>query len=357
MSGPSKDMRAREILIVRRRLGSGDDLRHSGVWKIAYADFMTALMTFFLVMWLVNTADDETRNQVASYFNPLTLTDNITATKGVRDLEHMPESGLKAKNKPTPHASGELGGDPASKLEIDAEALFRDPFGMLSQIASSAPKMMDAVNAAPGGPQAEASKLPAEAASSVAEHSRGTHTPDILLDPFARPEAGRSPEKPAEAGEEREPAKAEMLRAQIENAFKLNAGVKPAVEVFGTSEGVLITLSDSTGFGMFGIGSAIPQPATVTYMEGLAGILESHPENLVVRGHTDGRQYRGKAGGNWRLSSDRAQVAYFMLLRGGVKEGRFARIEGHADRDLKRAGDPLAAENRRIEILLLQENK
>ena len=48
----------------------------------------------------------------------------------------------------------------------------------------------------------------------------------------------------------------------------------------------------------------------------------------------------------------RAQIAYYMLVRGGVEESRFDRIEGHADRGLKVPGDPNAAQNRRIEILL-----
>jgi chemotaxis protein MotB len=45
-------------------------------------------------------------------------------------------------------------------------------------------------------------------------------------------------------------------------------------------------------------------------------------------------------------------MAYYMLVRGGVGEKRFERIEGHADRNLKVAGEPEAAQNRRIEILL-----
>jgi chemotaxis protein MotB len=49
---------------------------------------------------------------------------------------------------------------------------------------------------------------------------------------------------------------------------------------------------------------------------------------------------------------DRAQVAYYMLARGGIVEGRFDSIEGHADRDPKIPSDPNAAENRRIEIML-----
>jgi chemotaxis protein MotB len=87
-------------------------------------------------------------------------------------------------------------------------------------------------------------------------------------------------------------------------------------------------------------------------MEKLAKTLAAQPGRLVLRGHTDGRPFRSKTYDNWRLSSARAQMAYYMLVRGGLDEQRFERIEGHADRALKVANDPNAAQNRRIEILV-----
>ena len=74
---------------------------------------------------------------------------------------------------------------------------------------------------------------------------------------------------------------------------------------------------------------------------------------IVVRGHTDAHPYRSAIYDNWRLSSARAQVAYYMLARAGVPESRFERIEGYADHRLRDPSHPFAAENRRIEILLL----
>ena len=71
-----------------------------------------------------------------------------------------------------------------------------------------------------------------------------------------------------------------------------------------------------------------------------------------MRGHTDGRPYKSGSYDNWRLSTARAHMAYYMLVRGGIDEKRFERVEGHADRNLKVADDPEAAQNRRIEILL-----
>ena len=76
------------------------------------------------------------------------------------------------------------------------------------------------------------------------------------------------------------------------------------------------------------------------------------PGPIIVRGHTDARPYRSAIYDNWRLSAARAQMAYYMLSRGGLGEKRFERIEGYADRRLKDPSHPLAAENRRIEILV-----
>ncbi len=83
-------------------------------------------------------------------------------------------------------------------------------------------------------------------------------------------------------------------------------------------------------------------------------MLVANSKRIVVRGHTDSRAYRTDRNNNWRLSMTRAEAAYAMLVRSGVDEARFTRIEGYADRKLKVPNDSEAAANRRIEILLQQ---
>ncbi|HLJ71264.1 MAG TPA: OmpA family protein, partial [Roseiarcus sp.] len=100
------------------------------------------------------------------------------------------------------------------------------------------------------------------------------------------------------------------------------------------------------------VGSAQPQARVVRIMEKIAQALKNRPGAVIVRGHTDARPYRSATYDNWRLSSARAQMAYYMLVRGGLPEKRVERIEGYADRRLKLPNNPTAAENRRIEILL-----
>jgi chemotaxis protein MotB len=84
MSG-SEEGKAHELVIIRRRGHDEEGGHHGGVWKIAYADFMTAMMAFFLVMWLINSTDKKTLTQVATYFNPMRLTDKKPSTKGLEE--------------------------------------------------------------------------------------------------------------------------------------------------------------------------------------------------------------------------------------------------------------------------------
>jgi chemotaxis protein MotB len=73
---------------------------------------------------------------------------------------------------------------------------------------------------------------------------------------------------------------------------------------------------------------------------------------IIVRGHTDNRPYHSETYDNWRLSTARAQMAYYMLIRSGVDAQRIEHVEGYADRRPKLPNDPAAAQNRRIEILI-----
>jgi chemotaxis protein MotB len=90
----------------------------------------------------------------------------------------------------------------------------------------------------------------------------------------------------------------------------------------------------------------------VRAMERLAKALASRPGRLIIRGHTDSRPFRSDVYDNWRLSTARAHMASYMLIRAGIEEARIWRVEGAADRMPRNAPDPKAPENRRIEILL-----
>jgi chemotaxis protein MotB len=443
-----------EIIVIKRHSGH-DEEHHGGAWKIAFADFMTAMMAFFLVLWIINATDKNTKTIIARYFNPLKLEDMAKAKKGIRlangdDSKEQPtQTADKSPPAPSPpapaktaddnagkapaKAAGEGGGkesagkntgetgmapaDPAHpEPHFSESALFADPYARLDQIAgrppapqpparTDAPTMPDAVsggepavkaNAAAGGDAAAAAEAPdlrgfvdpfkPSAGSAIAGAPPREPTPPAAS-VAASPPAATSAEPPALANAAEPPpgpaavetaaassppasaaggapplaslsgvasTEAAKLQNELARAVRVETHGQPApgVEVRKTAEGTLISLTDQYDFGMFATGSAEPQPAVVRIMQKIAESLKSRPGSIVVRGFTDNRPYRSKTYDNWRLSEARAQMAYYMLVRGGLDEKRVERIEGYADRRPKLPARPDAAENRRIEILV-----
>jgi len=115
---------------------------------------------------------------------------------------------------------------------------------------------------------------------------------------------------------------------------------------------LLINLTDDANFSMFNVGSIEPKPQLVRILGQIGRILAQQTGDVEIRGHTDSRSYKTSAYDNWRLSSDRATVTNYMLVRGGLAESRVTKISGYADRRPKASNDRFAAVNRRIEILV-----
>ncbi|MTI45917.1 chemotaxis protein MotB [Roseibium hamelinense] len=115
---------AGEIVVVRRKNAWEDDDQPHGVWKIAYADFMTAMMAFFLVMWLINVTDDSVRRGVAQYFNPVKLASTAPNQKGLND----PAISGATNEGGSGEETGELapptgdGDEPVTKGDMDAQS-------------------------------------------------------------------------------------------------------------------------------------------------------------------------------------------------------------------------------------------
>lgn len=409
MSQGEADPVSRELVIIRRRPHGEGEAHHGGVWKIAYADFMTAMMAFFLVMWLINAANDETRAQVASYFNPVKLVDSRTSTKGLQDLDAGADGIITREPVVNRTKTDQSGKSEANENKITEEMLLRQPFAALDQIAGPADESAKAeerkVGALPeeagrpgrlGGkayldpfdPQTwerveakgedaantpvehEQIKLEKPPSAEVAEAVKAEPPAPAALKPQTSPKP--KSEAPAMARDEKDAARpreakdearapkpeqdAELIEQEIKNALGVKSpGASPKLEVRSTANGVLISLTDDANFGMFAIASAKPQPVLVNYLQKIGKILKERPGKIVIRGHTDGRPFRSAVYDNWRLSTARAHMAYYMLVRGGIDEKRVERIEGYADRELKVPNDPQAAENRRIEILLEEE--
>src|SRR5262245_34556507 len=72
-------------IIRKKKKRGGDDGHHGGAWKIAYADSVTAMMAFFLLMWLINVTSPEQKTGIAEYFNPITVSQTTAGSGGVLD--------------------------------------------------------------------------------------------------------------------------------------------------------------------------------------------------------------------------------------------------------------------------------
>jgi chemotaxis protein MotB len=376
-----------EIIIVKRH-SAHEDEHHGGAWKIAFADFMTAMMAFFLVLWIISATDKNTKTLIARYFNPVKVEEPAKAQKGIhgapeKGAVYAPEEGNGAPNAGTP--SSEHGEGPAEKgtespaspskqneqarpptpsplpppdpakpyPTMSEQELFSDPRASLDKIAGAPPPgpRIDPSAALKGygevGPSADealrdpfrplgsdqAVNVVAEnpgappAAAAPSDESPSTSTAIAPAAPPAPPQAGaEGPAAGSAAPSTANPPAPDPAEARQTAAFNLLADLKkrlagesksmqgPQLDVQATEEGILISLTDRQNFSMFAIGSAEPQPRVLHMMEAIAASLQGLQGAIVVRGHTDGRPYRSMTYDNWRLSSARAQMAYYMLI-------------------------------------------
>lgn len=428
-----------ELIIIKRH-DDEEHEHHSSAWKVAHADFMTAMMAFFLIMWLINVTDKDVRKAIANYFNPVNLSEAISERKGLNDPEDIKDLGTSADGEAMStlkNTTGEGTGAGDDVQQGKAErTLFQDPYAVLAQIAAEAPPNT------PTSPDAAIGDISPDGAGSGEQHrdpfdpvywqmnsspksrkladakgmseQKGTKPdasaprtgeetdttaemqmgPDDSVDvagvttltPTGSPSAGSAattnapkPEtagaqqavagkadssgKANEAGKTDAAGKADAS-GKTDNVGKLETEIKadiaeamgsavgPRVDVRRTKDGIVISLTDDIDFTMFPVGSAVPDGRLVNAMAKIAKTLASRPGEVVVRGHTDGRPFRSANYDNWQLSAARANIAHYMLVRGGLDDKRVGKIEGFADRNLKNKADPNAPENRRIEIVL-----
>jgi chemotaxis protein MotB len=235
MNGPDGPEPRHEIVIVRRAHSDHDDGHHGGAWKIAFADFMTAMMCFFLVMWLISAANEQTKAAVASYFNPVKLVDRNASRKGLEELGDGPNSvGLTAENPQ--EASAKAGSDgrgnagpSTEKNSADAspaanrsdEHLFADPYAVLAEIAQDTGTKANISERSEGGAQ---NAGPANGASG-GEAYRDPFAPDFWTEQVATPAAEASAERAAIEGEPAKPgdktersAKTDPVKAEEQQA-------------------------------------------------------------------------------------------------------------------------------------------
>jgi len=140
------DTDRQDFIILRRSAGRPTDQIKTGVWKIAHADFMTAMMALFLVLWLVNSTNRETRQTVAQYFNPIRLSDTTSDRKGVRNPQDAEPGEVDSTSRHDGDQVGaaKTGSDrrPSATLKDprQGKAAFEDPYAVLAEVAAAKPE-------------------------------------------------------------------------------------------------------------------------------------------------------------------------------------------------------------------------
>ncbi|MBX9882475.1 MAG: OmpA family protein [Sphingomonas sp.] len=278
-------------IIVKKIYVEGHGGHHGGAWKVAYADFVTAMMAFFLLMWLLGATNEKQRKALADYFAP-TLVDFKQSSAG---------------------STGLFGG--ASITDLDNYPHKAQQTGTKSMTVP-----IDSV----GGAQ-------------VGSGQKGT-----LKEKSQMAEDKKNFDKIAK----------QVSKAMASNA-KLQK-LATHVRFVPTRDGLRIDLVDNADYSMFKLGTTTFESEADKLMGLIAQSIRDLPNPLMIRGHTDSLAFQSPTGmNNWLLSSGRAEATRQRLAEGGIPNDRFERIEGVAEREPMITKDPADPRNRRVAITLL----
>jgi chemotaxis protein MotB len=279
-------------IIYKKIYIEGHGGHHGGAWKVAYADFVTAMMAFFLLMWLLGATNEKQRKALADYFAP-TLVDFKQNSAGSNGI--MGGDALNGKDN-YPQKASQTG---TKSLTVPVDGV--------------------------GGVQ-------------VGSGDKGT-----LKD--KRAIAAADQKNFAKMKDEVE----KKMRANPKMAKLANH-----VRFVATRDGMRIDLIDDANYSMFDVGTTALVPEAANLIELISKSIAETENPIMIRGHTDSLPYGDpRAMNNWMLSSGRAEATRRKLLGGGVPEARFYRIEGVADREPMIEKDPADPRNRRVAITLL----
>jgi chemotaxis protein MotB len=288
----------RPIIIkkIKKVTGGG---HHGGAWKVAYADFVTAMMAFFLLMWLINTTSPEQRRGIAEFFAPASVSRAPSGSGGLLEGTSFAEEGVRQ--------------------------------GHSAPVSSSAEPQY--TSNATGQSQSQAQANPA-----------GQQSP--TEDALARARTIR---------ESAEFARAEIAIRQAMQDMPDVAELSRNVIVEQTPEGLRIQIVDQEGRSMFSPGDAHPNDRARRLLVAISGVIAQLPNRLTISGHTDGSAPGRRYSSNFELSAARANEARRILAEQGIPAERIYQIAGRADSEPMFADDPTQPGNRRIAITLLRE--
>lgn len=279
--------------IIIKRVKKGGHAHHGGSWKVAFADFATAMMAFFLLMWLMEATTEEQKGAISEYFN------NPSNVQGSSPV-------------PSPTPLQGPGGASTSMIKLGGGMeLHHDP-APPAEAAPPTPGTQTAVS--PDDDEVQEQKLDNERLAG-------------LLGALKT------------AIDERESL------AQFKNQILLDV----------TAEGVRIQIIDHERRSMFPLGSAKLEDFSRNILTELASIVSSVPNRISISGHTDIKPYVAVNYSNWELSADRANAARRALIAGGLSAEKIGRVVGLASSVLLDPAAPGNPVNRRISIVVMNK--
>lgn len=317
--------------IVIKRGGPVRKKPHGGGWKLAYADFMTAMMAFFLLMWLLGASSTARLAGIADYFKqPLTV--SITGGKKTSDSASVLDGG---GTDLTRH-DGERKRLPGDVSKVD----------QTSNAAAGTPVIAPGKVDQPVAEQAGAGA--AQNGQKPTQTPPQTQTPAQTVTPAAAEDDPRKDED----------ANLRGLQARLDAALANNSALKPfrsQIMMDVTRYGLRVQIVDARNRPMFPNARAEVEPYMRDILRELGPVLNGVPNKIVLEGHTDAQPYAGGAASysNWELSADRANASRRELDAGGMSDSKVLRVIGLAATSQFNPSDAFDPRNRRISILVL----
>ncbi|MDD2324427.1 MAG: flagellar motor protein MotB [Alphaproteobacteria bacterium] len=301
------------VIIIRKKKRGGHAGHHGGAWKVAYADFVTAMMAFFLLMWLLNVTTSDQRKGIADYFSPMAISKSEGGSGGVM--------GGMSITSPT-----------------GAEISDSSPPGMEDRSTATAGK----------GDQGEEDVTGKSDTPPTNEELNAALQDKATKDAVALAKAMKKEE------EKFKEAESSLMRAILETPGMQDLAQHLIID--RTPEGLRIQIIDRDKFSLFPSGSSSPYERGRDLLRLVGKVISFLPNRISVTGHTDSSPFAaGSRRDNWDLSTDRANVSRTELEVSGVPDHRVARVVGLADRDPFVPEDPKDSRNRRISIVLLRQ--
>lgn len=298
--------------IIKKIIKKGHGGHHGGSWKVAYADFVTALMAFFLVMWLLAISSEAGREALADYFNELTMYDAVF------------NGGLPSAfdaSKPSVLDGGcfslKSSGDATIDIDADSEAAQ----AQMAALLKTTQEMLENLESLPAG---------VDGGEGSGDAGRG--------------EASSAP---LTAEEQRF---SQELHSEIQSSLGEEAAGQVAVEK--VKGGLRVQVMDKDGRPMFTSGGPGLTPQARAILDLVSQRLLGIPNKISIEGHTDALRFAGQRMTNWELSTARASAVRMYLAQKGLAESRLTSVSGYAATQPLDKTDPNDPINRRVSIMI-----